>query len=99
MPAWYVCQVFYHTDNINNWKVTLAFCHKKKFDVSYSGIFLNLLLYLIPQLSEMKNFYQDAEIGPVYDIQLKIKMGAIKVQEADGLEVVSSSQVHDLYTY
>ena len=106
MPAWYVCQVFYHTDNINDWKVTLAFCHKKKFDVSYSNIYFYFflsffyLLYLVPQLSKMEEFYQDAEIGPVYDIKFtSLITDVIKVEGTNGLKLISSSQVLDLYIH
>ena len=46
----------------------------------------------------MKKFYQNAKIGPVYDINFKSVetwvVPAIKVQRTDGVEVVSNSQVY-----
>ena len=42
------------------------------------------------QLSEMKKFFQNEEIGPVCDI--KFNSFVIRVKRTDGLEVVSSSQ-------
>ena len=57
------------------------------------------MLYLALQLSKMEKFYQDAEIGPVYDIKFTSLTGAIKVQGTNGLKLISSSQVLDLYTH
>ena len=33
-----VCQVFYHREGINCWKITLAFCHEQFLEVSYSQL-------------------------------------------------------------